>query len=841
MKIFFLLIISHIFFFNSILAQCPGSPFCANQGAVTFPAGVNTSAAAGPDYGCLFTQPNPAWYYFQVSQSGTIVIDIAGTGGGDVDFVCWGPFANLAASCNGLTSACTPNCPTNVGSPGFYPSGNMADCSYSASNTETCTITNAVTGQYYVLLITNFSGLAQNITFNQTSGTGSTNCGLLSSGVTSQTVCTGSTATLTANTNILNPSFLWSPGGATTQSIIVTPSVTTVYSVAITGTNSATNTSTTVVNTGTATILAPFTPTISSNTPVCIGSSLNLSTNSGSNYLWSGPLGFTSIIQNPTIASVTNSMAGVYSVTVTNSSGCVGSTALNISISPSPSVSLGSNSPICAGSSLSLTATSGATSYVWNGPNSFTSPLQNPTINSVMSSGVYSLTSTLGLCSSVNTISVLVVPLAPITLTPIPTVCNGNSINLMAPAGGTSYLWSGPNSFTSSMQNPTIINASLVNQGMYTLSVTTGSCLSTGTISINVYNPITFAAVPTSTILCEGKTGHLLSLAQGGSGVYIYSWSPSIGLSSINTASTTVTGSITLNYSVTIADINCPSSPSISQSALVTVNPIPQITMSTSDNRGCEPFCTNLISTSIPTSTNCVWRFSNNSGTVNCNQGVFCFPVHGSYGAVLTVTDINGCVDSISQNAFVIVDPKPYPDFSWSPGNPTILVNQVSFFDESLVGAPMQSWAWNFGDYFLPANQNNSTIKNPTHVYENIGSYDVSLMVTNSFGCKDTVTKTLTVEDDLVLYIPNAFSPSEQDDVNDVFKIQGTGFLTDTFEMFIYDRWGTLVFKTNDVTKGWDGSIKGGAKAIQGVYVYKIKLKDFRLKDKQYVGHITLL
>ena len=974
-----ILIISQLSVFSSLCAQttCANSaPFCANQGAVSFPAGVNNgSAAAGPDYGCLLTQPNPAWYYFQVSQSGSIIIDISGSGGNDVDFICWGPFTSPTGNCNNLTA------------------GNTIDCSYSPSATETCTINNAIVGEYYTLLLTNYSNQAQNIDFNQTTGTGATNCGLLSSGVTSQSICPGVTATLTVNSNIINPTYFWTPGGATTQSIVVSPGTTTVYSVSISGTNPATSTATTVVNSGTVTVNTSPVPIPTSNSPLCPGATLSLSVNSASAYAWSGPGGFSSTLQSPTVANVSPSSVGVYSVIVTNSLGCSGTGTINVSLGSAASPTLGSNSPICSGSTLSLTATSGATSYTWTGPGGFISNQQNPVIPSVTSSGVYTLTtagvpclsintisvtvvstasstlssnspvcsgSTLSLtvsgsattftwtgpggfssnlqnptisnftssgvytlttgaalclttntiyvtavplttstlssnspicaggtlslsatgsaiiytwtgpggfssnlqnptvpsvsvsgmytlttgsgsCLTINTISVTVIPSVQVSLSPIPTVCNNGSINLTAPAGGTTYSWSGPNSFTSSLQNPVINNAGIVNQGVYSLSVTTGACVNTGTVNVSVYNILSFAPVPIPLVLCEGKTGILSAGGLGGSGTYNFAWSPITNLTAPNSSTTIVTGSVTTNYTLTLSDANCPVTNVATVSVLVTVNPKPQITMSTSDARGCEPFCTDLISTSVPASASCVWKFSNSTSSSSCNNGIFCFPVSGTYNASLTVTDINGCVDSLNQNAFIIVDPKPFADFEWTPSNPTILVNEVGFTDLSSVGAPMQSWNWNFGDYYLPQNQNNSSLQNPIHLYNNVGNYMVTLAVINSFGCVDTVRKIVVVEDEFAIYIPNAFTPGNKDRTNDVFNVQGIGFLADSFEMTIYDRWGHVIFKTDDVYKGWDGSDKGGIKAEQGVYVYKIKLKDYKLRDRVFVGHISLL
>ena len=142
---------------------------------------------------------------------------------------------------------------------------------------------------------------------------------------------------------------------------------------------------------------------------------------------------------------------------------------------------------------------------------------------------------------------------------------------------------------------------------------------------------------------------------------------------------------------------------------------------------------------------------------------------------------------------------------------------------------------------FVTDEFDSSNVQNPTHVYNNVYSYSVTLEATNSFGCKETVIKLLKLEDEFALYIPNAFSPIKNEGKNDVFNVAGMGFLSDSFEMIIYDRWGSQVYKTNDVMKGWDGSIKGGPIGKEGVYIYKITVKDYKLREKEFVGHITLL
>ncbi len=836
-KLIIILSLTSLFCFKSnAQVNCAGAaPFCAGQVATTFPAGVsNGSAAAGPNYGCLGTQPNPSWYYFQVSTSGNLNIDIAGTGGGDVDFICWGPFTSATGDCGNLTA------------------GNTVDCSFSGSPTETCTIANAVVGQFYMLLLTNYSNQVQNITFNQTTGTGSTNCGLLSGSANSQTICLGASATLTTTSNLLNPTYVWSPGGATTPSITVSPGSTTIYTVTVSGTNSSTGNPGSVVNNGTVTVIPNPTVTLSSNSMICPGSSILLTATAGlASYTWTGPPTLNQVtgVGSLSIPNATTNMAGTYTVLVKSAQNCTATATATVGIIPTASVTTVPSYTVCQGGNVTLTANAiGATSYNWTGPSAFNSAVQNPTINPIglNQGGNYTVTanfvSGVTTCTRVATSLITVIPAAPAALNPIPTICSNGSINLVAPNGGTSYLWNGPSAYTSSSQNPTINNALTTNQGMYTVTINTGGCVNVGTVSVNVYNPLNFTTLPSAITLCEGKVGTLSTSGIGGSGSYNYSWNPTLGLSSSVSPTTNVIGVSTTNYTVTLSDANCPVTLSQTTSVAVLVNPTPVITMSTTNARGCEPFCTDLISTSNPASANCSWSFNNNLGTNACNTPTFCFSNHGSYNAKLIITDINGCVDSIKQTAFIKVDPAPNADFDWDPSNPTILINDVYFNDKSTIGLPMTHWEWHFGDNYIPLGTDTSSLQNPTHTYNNINTYQVKLIVTNTFGCVDTVIKLLPIEDEFAIYIPNTFTPTKQDGKNDVFSVAGMGFLTEGFEMSIFDRWGAVIYKTNEVAKGWDGTVKGGGTiAKQDVYIYKIKLKDYRGRAKEFTGHITLL
>ena len=125
-------------------------------------------------------------------------------------------------------------------------------------------------------------------------------------------------------------------------------------------------------------------------------------------------------------------------------------------------------------------------------------------------------------------------------------------------------------------------------------------------------------------------------------------------------------------------------------------------------------------------------------------------------------------------------------------------------------------------------------------MYGDTGSYAVQLLVVSKFGCKDSTIKIIRIDEDIVLYVPNAFSPNG-DGVNDVFHAVGSGIKD--FKMYIYDRWGTQVFFSDNIYKGWDGRYqsKGETIAQEDVYVWKIDCKSTRGEKKQLAGHVSLV
>jgi uncharacterized repeat protein (TIGR01451 family) len=176
---FFALLTSVQTFGQNVNSYCATSlPFCTGT-IYNYPAGVNQpSAEVGPNYMCLYSQPNPAWYYMQIQQGGDISIEMHTVPQHDIDFVCWGPFTDPTAPCIAeLTGVGSPGSHHAAGAGGGYPAGNTVDCSYDASWEEWCYVPNAQPGEYYIFMITNYSNSVCNIIFNQITGSGLTSCG----------------------------------------------------------------------------------------------------------------------------------------------------------------------------------------------------------------------------------------------------------------------------------------------------------------------------------------------------------------------------------------------------------------------------------------------------------------------------------------------------------------------------------------------------------------------------------------------------------------------------------------------------------------------------------------
>jgi len=112
--------------------------------------------------------------------------------------------------------------------------------------------------------------------------------------------------------------------------------------------------------------------------------------------------------------------------------------------------------------------------------------------------------------------------------------------------------------------------------------------------------------------------------------------------------------------------------------------------------------------------------------------------------------------------------------------------------------------------------------------------------VTNQFGCSDDTSETVIVDPEFTFFIPNAFTPNG-DGKNDFFF--GTGIGITSYQIWIFDRWGNLIFTADDINHGWDGTVQGKSGQIcqEDVYVWKVALTDVFDKKHKYIGHVSLI
>ncbi len=698
----------------------------------------------------------------------------------------------------------------NTGAANAVPSGGTAPFTYSWSpGGQTSQTAVNLTAGIYSVTITDAGGCSgtQTVSITQPAALTAT----LSASPTTCGAMNGS-ASVSASGGTSPYSYSWSSSGYTTPGISNLSSGN--YSATVTDANGC-------IVSGSANVAASSALIINAaNTgPLCVGTNLNLSCNTGVSWNWVGPNSYTSNVQNPVLSNTQINMSGTYTVQVTDANGCQATATTTVVISPLPVPVAGNNGPLCANQTLSLNA-SGGTTYSWSGPGGFSSALQNPVVNPVNSgaTGIYTVTVSNGNnCQATGTTSVTVYALPTVTASDV-IVCSNGTINLSA-NGGVNYSWSGPNGFTSGQQNPTISNAGLNTAGAYVVTATDNNGCVNAAIAQVTINPPPVVLAGNNGPVCEGSVLNLTCNTAG-----VVSWLGPNNFTSnqqnpvINTTQPAAAGI----YSVTVT---IPGGCSGIATTTVVINPLPT-SVSPLSASGCAPVCVNFANTSTVSGT-CSWNFGDGTTSTDCDP-VHCFKGEGTFNAVFTLTDKNGCKGTSVST--IIVYPVPHADFNATPQPTTILDPEIHFSNASS-GAVIVSYNWTFGD------QQGSNQQDPSHIYGEAGSYTTQLIVTSNHGCVDTVIKIINIEDDFEIFVPNAFTPNA-DGTNDIFMAKGVGIAE--FELMLFDRWGNKIFVANDLYKGWDGTVHG-EDVQQDVYVWKINLKTSKGLRKELSGVVSLI
>lgn len=422
----------------------------------------------------------------------------------------------------------------------------------------------------------------------------------------SGTICAGQSTTLTASgaTN-----YSWQPGAFTTTVIAVTPTATTVYTV--TGTNgSCSSTKTISVNvTSTPTVAASIT-----NTSICSGTPVVVNVTGAATYTWL-PAG------SGNTSTLSPASTTVYTVTGSNGS-CNGTPAtFTINVTPTPTTGVTSSSnTICAGQTVTLTA-SGGLNYSWQ-PGAFTTTMVavSPTATTV-----YTVTGSDGSCSSTATISITVNTTPSIGASVSnTTICSGSSVTVNV-TGAATYTWLPTGSGSSSVLSPGSTT-------VYTVTGANGSCNSAPVnFTINV-NPSPVISTSVTNVSCFGLCdGAMTVTASGGSAPYFYSLTQTAPICAATTCSALCAGTYTMN----VTDANgC-----VTSTPIVIIQPTAVMAAVTSTNASCGTCPDGAADAPVTGGTSpYTWMWSNGVTTPsNPNLLPGCYTV--------TVTDNNGCTD----------------------------------------------------------------------------------------------------------------------------------------------------------------------------------------------------
>ena len=772
---------------------------CTNTGlSFTANSGVPDASTSNPgnDYGCLGSSPNPAWYYLEISQSGSLSMTLSAAQ--DIDFIMWGPFPNIAnaiANCNSYSAAdIVPNLPNGCG--GFFgPTCTQQGCSYSASNIETPSINNAIAGEVYVLLVTNYANVVQNISLVQSGGTGGTNC------------------------NILNPCSMT----YINASISSCDSLTGTYG--ITGSVEFSN----PPNFGTLVVKNCSGDSVIYNPPFI--SPLNYAINNI----------YTSANQNCSImAYFTNDVSCTMSTSSFIEPICPGPC-----LAPIPNI----NGLTCyGGSDASVTGIPGGN----DGPPWILQLMDGSSINVLevdsnvvssflfdsLSAGTYVIRSldTAG-CYADTMITVPDgIPMV-VTMSNDTIICIGGTATVgVTASGGTqpyTYNWvgltgNGPHNVTPNYSR------------YYKVSVTDSfNCVSDYDSVLVALNPPLIINTSSDTIVCPYDSLDIgVTVLGGNGGPYNYSWTTASGVSvgTQGTVNVTPVNSSTYYY-LTVSD-NC-ETPENNDSILVTWHDLPTALFDSDTTGGCYPIQVYFYNnTDISQVASCEWDLGNGFYSNNTDTVVTVYNNPGSYHVTLEVTNTEGCKNDTTYFNYVEIYDYPVAGFTSRPNPASILTPTVQFIDTSSQDVVLFDWTFYDSTNTMIGND---YVQNPTYNFSGVveQQYYIELYVENQNGCSDTVYGTQIVEGEYAFFLPNSFTPNG-DGVNDEFYPVGDKVSVDNYSFKVFNRWGEMVFSTNEFGTGWDGKYQNNQVSTDA-YVWKIDLVDASTgEEKSFNGYVLL-
>lgn len=625
----------------------------------------------------------------------------------------------------------------------------------------------------------------------------------ISISVTTNSVCIGQRDTIKATGAT---SYTWSTGD-TSATIIMSPTVTTTYTV--TGANTGGCTATQTV---TITVNPHPVPTISvtpTSTTICAGDTAILIANGASTYTWT--TGATTATITPSLTITTT-----FTVTGTDTNNCVNTDTIRVTVNKLPPVTAHLTStftPICSGDTIVLSQ-AGANTYTWTST-SYTFTSADTVANGVKfipklgkDTFIVKGKDTITGCVNTDTVRVTVLKSPNIMVSPgtPASICPGQSatFTVSADSGMVSYTWSPTTNLSPSDTSTSITVSPTVTTFYQVVGKDTNGC--TGTNEAIVIIPQD-SIVVNSPVICLSNS---VTLNASSNIALSYTWSPATGLSGTSGSSVIANPRSTTVYTVKGTDANGCMGES---TATVTVDSLPIISTTKTPTVSCSGQPTILMASGAHTYT---WS----TGTVGVTDVVS--PATNTEYTVVG-TDTNGCSNTATQILLV----NPSPTVTINGGVTSAILNLGQSITLNASGALTYSWTTGNVTCDSCASNTESPIANTQYCVTG----------GNINGCKDSVCMHVVVENVCDVFIPDAFSPNG-DGQNDEFKVYSHCIVEVTLQIF--DRWGNQVFNGSNSSAAWDGSY-GGSLMNTGTYIYQVQYTLSNGKTTKTKGNFSLM
>lgn len=512
--------------------------------------------------------------------------------------------------------------------------------------------------------------------------------------------------------------------------------------------------------------------------------------------------------------------SGTYQAMMLIDDGCSADTSwINITVAQGPSLSIAAvNDTVCLGEAIHFNNMSSPLSGLsWDFGDGNSSNNSNP-IHQYTSPGVYHVVMTgtaLGTaCVDSISMPVVVHPTPESSFFPSDTIgCSPFTVTFNNTSLNANYnVWDFNDGTISVSPSP---SHTFVNQGNYNVKLVTTNvwgCKDSATFIVTALpSPVSQFTSNNPPVSCGYPVSvDIVNLSQGSTSYY---WDLGNGQTS-TMVNPNVVYDTSGTYPIVLIAYNQYGCSDTSTAVNYQVYEAPKADFNLGPFEGCTPFDITFINTSV-NATQYTWDFGNGQTSTVQNPS-HTYSVPGKYSVKLIATLNSFCADTLNVPDVVLVNPSPVPDFAFVYMNTPLNSGKVEF-ENLTIDTVAHQFVWDMGDgsYYYDVS--------PVHYYQHNGSYNVSLVAINQFGCSAEISKMLKIDYVKGLFMPNAIAPDNPSESVRRFEPKGVGL--ESFYIAVYDQWGNKIWESDKVVDGmpadyWDGTINGDP-APQDVYVWK--------------------